>query len=253
MSTWQPGLVSVIMPAHNCERLLVESVRSVMSQTYREWELRIIDDASTDKTLTVANELACQDSRIHVHSRERNCGVAEARNLGISAATGQYLAFLDSDDLWLPEKLRVQIEFMRSHDVGFSFTRYRRLGHDGHLHSPIKIPAKVNYEMLLKSNVIGCLTVMIDRNKISAVSMPEVRHEDYVAWLQILKSGYVAFGIQEDLARYRLSSQSVSADKRRSASWTWSIYRQTEKLSFLKSTWCFANYLARAIYVRCVS
>lgn len=245
-----PGLVSVIMPAHNSERTLAEAVDSVRSQTYSNWELVIVDDASRDHTLALAHQLAGDDPRFRIVALEQNVGVAEARNRGIKAASGQYLAFLDSDDLWLPNKLQVQIDFMRSHGVAFSFAQYRRIGLDGTVGNAIRIPRTVSYEQLLRGNSIGCLTVVIDRNQVPEVSMPQIKHEDYVTWLRILKQGHTAWGIPEDLARYRVATASVSSDKRRSAGWTWNIYRRVEGLSLLKSAWCFLHYTARAIYVR---
>ena len=249
-SAWKPGLVSVVMPAHNSQGLLSESVQSVLAQTYSEWELVLVDDASRDGTLALARQLASGDPRIRVLPLEQNVGVAEARNRGIGAASGQYLAFLDSDDLWLPNKLQTQIDFMRSSGAGFSFAQYRRIGVDGSLSNPVKVPATVTYEGLLRGNSIGCLTVAIDRFQIPEVSMPKIKHEDYVAWLKILKRGHIAYGIPQDLARYRVTSSSVSSDKRQAASWTWNIYRRVEGLSLIKSAWCFLNYTARAIYIR---
>ena len=148
MSAWKPGLVSVVMPAHNSQSSLSESVQSVLAQTYRDWELIIVDDASRDGTLVLARQLASNDPRIRVLPLEQNVGVAEARNRGIGAALGQYLAFLDSDDLWLPNKLQVQIDFMRSSSAPFSFAQYRRIGRDGSLSNPVKVPRSVDYEGL---------------------------------------------------------------------------------------------------------
>lgn len=250
MSAWLPGLVSVVMPAYNSQGSLTESVQSVLSQTYEQWELIIVDDASRDGTLALANQLASNHPRIRTLPLEQNVGVAEARNQGINAARGQYLAFLDSDDLWLPGKLEAQIGFMRSTGAGFSFAQYRRIGLDGTLSNPVKVPRSVTYEGLLRGNSIGCLTVVLDRYQIPEVSMPTIKHEDYITWLKILKRGHIAYGIAQDLARYRVTSSSVSSDKRRSASWTWNIYRRVEGLSLIKSAWCFLHYTARAIYIR---
>lgn len=249
-SKYTPGLVSVVMPAYNCESVLAESVASVLAQTFRNWELVIVDDASTDKSFSVAQAIASRDDRIRVIRLSTNGGVANARNQGMNAARGQYLAFLDSDDLWLPEKLRAQLEFMQRHEIGFSFTRYRRFRAKGSVSSIVRIPDSVTYERLLRGNVIGCLTVMIDRYMIPPFTMSEVGHEDYHAWLQILKTGHTAWGLQEDLARYRVSTASVSGDKSRSALWTWRIYRQLEGLSWLKTVWCFSWYSLRAICAR---
>jgi teichuronic acid biosynthesis glycosyltransferase TuaG len=249
-SAWKPGLVSVVMPAHNSQGSLSESVQSVLAQAYKDWELIIVDDASRDETLALARQFASDDPRIRVLPLDQNVGVAEARNRGINAALGQYLAFLDSDDLWLPDKLQTQIDFMRSSGAGFSFAQYRRIARDGSLSNPVKVPRTVSYESLLRGNSIGCLTVAIDRYQIPEISMPKIKHEDYVTWLKILKRGHVAYGIPKDLARYRVGSSSVSSDKRRSASWTWNIYRRVEGLSLIKSAWCFLHYTARAIYIR---
>jgi len=250
MSRWVTGLVSIVMPARDSQRFIRESIRSVISQSYSAWELLVVDDASSDATLEVVREAANDDSRIRVIQLAKNVGIAAARNAGIQSARGQFLAFLDSDDLWLKEKLQVQVGFMRHHDAAFSFTSYRRFGPDGALSPPVRVPGSLDYEQLLKGNVIGCLTVMIDRNRVSDFLMREVRHEDYVGWLQILKQGHTALGIQEDLALYRISPTSVSSDKMRSAAWTWNIYRRVEGLSYWKSVKCFAQYIAKAISIR---
>lgn len=251
MPEWDSNLVSVIMPAYNCQAFLRDSVSSVIAQTYPDWELLIINDASTDDSLAVARELAASDARIRVIDLEKNGGVAQARNAGLKAARGRYVAFLDSDDLWLPEKLRTQLEFMQHSDAAFTFTQYRRFSPAGPLSKAISVPAVVDYKQLLRGNVIGCLTVVIDRTRIPDPSMPSIKHEDYVTWLRILRSGNVAHGISQDLARYRVAAGSVSADKKKAAAWTWNIYRNIEGLSLVRSIWCFLNYSLHAIYVRC--
>jgi len=245
----QSGLVSIIMPAFNAEEFLSDSVASVMAQTYKNWELLIVDDMSTDATLSHAQLMARGDERIRVIHLAVNGGVSNARNVGIEAALGQYLAFLDSDDLWLPKKLAIQVEFMKCHNASFSFTSYRRIAKDGRLGGLVKVPNKVSYRQLLRGNVIGCLTVLIDRQIISSFTMPKVGHEDYATWLQILKMGNIAWGIQEDLARYRISWTSVSRDKKRSSLWTWNIYRHEQKLSIIKSFWYFIHQSIRAAYL----
>src|SRR5208283_849545 len=231
MSPREPGLVSVIMPAYNKQDTIEESVESVISQSFCNWELLNVDDASNDQTLAVAQRLALQDPRIQVIALCENRGIANARNVAIRAARGQYLAFLDSDDLWEPEKLQIQVEFMRRHRIGFSFTQYQRFGPNGFLSRIHRIPRSLTYRQLLKGNVIGCLTVMIDTSRIQDFLMPAIGHEDYAAWLTVLKCGHVAWGIQKCLARYRVSAASVSGHKGKSAALTWRIYRQVAKLS----------------------
>lgn len=241
-------MVSVVMPAYNSERFLAESVGSVTAQTFENWELLIVNDASVDGTSAIAERLAGRDPRIRVIHLDENRGVANARNEGMNAAKGQYLAFLDSDDLWLPKKLETQLGFMRQKDIAFSFTSYRAFGPNGNVGGSIRIPDAVEYEDLLKGNVIGCLTVMIDRDRIAPFAMPNIGHEDYAAWLQILRAGHVAYGLQEDLARYRVSSGSVSGNKKRCAAWTWNIYRQREQMPLSKAVRCFAQYSIRGVF-----
>lgn len=243
-------LVSIVMPLYNQRAFLTEAIDSVLHQIYQNWELIIVDDASTDGSLEVARIFERNDPRIHIISLPINRGVSCARNVGISEARGNFLAFLDSDDVWLPQKLTVQMKFMKLHSAALSFSQYRRFTEDGLIGVLVQIPDRVTYEKLLKGNVIGCSTTMIDRKQVGEVVMQSVRHEDYAAWLDVLKRGHVAFGIQEDLARYRISRRSVSGDKMRSAAWTWRIYRHVEKLTVPKSLWCFGNYFLRAVRAR---
>jgi teichuronic acid biosynthesis glycosyltransferase TuaG len=245
-----PGLVSIVMSAHNAELFLSESIESVQRQTHSNWELIFVDDASTDKTLSVAEEFAIHDPRIRIVRCANNLGVAQARNTGIAEARGQYLAFLDSDDLWIQEKLAIQVRFLAESDAGFCFGSYRRLTSDGRMSNPVQIPDRVTYDNLLYGNVIGCLTVLIDRTKIGPFLMPSVSHEDFAAWLSILKRGHVAHGIQQDLARYRVSSSSVSGKKWRAAYWTWNIYRKTERLPLKRAVACFFRYVLRSAQLR---
>ena len=247
---WVPNLVSIVMPAHNREEVMAESITSVLAQSFQQWELLIVDDASTDQTLSVAREFASSDTRILVIHLPENGGAANARNVGIHAARGQYLAFLDSDDLWLPNKLHDQMHFMRRNNIGFSFCRYRRFNADGRMGPIVRISNVVGYQRLLRNNVIGCLTVMIDRTKIAPFTMTPGGYEDYFAWLQILKCGQLAWGLQEDLARYRVSTNSISGNKLRSAVLTWKTYRNLERLSLPLALWCFGNYIVRSLYSR---
>lgn len=247
---WTIGLVSIIMPAHNSEKFLGEAVASVQAQTFQDWELIIVDDASTDDTLLVASQFAKDDARIHAIHLETNWGAANARNVAIDAARGQFLAFLDSDDQWLSKKLEIQIDYMKRQGVGFSFTQYRRFDASGHVGKVLEVPQRVEYHHLLRGNVIGCLTVVVDRSKVGDFRMSEVWYDDYIAWLSILRQGHIAHGIQVDLARYRLSHGSISANKLRSAFWTWKIYREVEKLSAPMAVWCFMHYCLRSVSTR---
>ena len=249
-ASFVPGLVSVIVPTYNCEKVLGESIASVVGQTYQNWELLVVNDHSKDGTLAVAQDIASSEQRIRVIDLSQNGGVANARNVGMRAARGQYLAFLDSDDIWLPNKLDSQTEFMQKNDVGFSFCRYRRFYADGRVGSIVRIPKVVGYQRLLRQNVIGCLTVMIDRTKVAPFTMRPGGYEDYFAWLQILKCGHLAWGLQKDLARYRVSTNSISSNKLHSTVLTWKTYRNLEKLPLPKALWCIGNYMVRSVYSR---
>lgn len=241
----QDNLVSIIMPAYNSANYIKDSIESVLRQSYPYWELLVIDDGSSDNTAEIVK--AYNDKRI-VYLHQPNQGVAAARNYGLAEAKGRFIAFLDSDDIWLSEKLSSQLAFMQSQDIGFSYTEYCQFwdnpAETGEL---IKIQDSVDYHELLKGNDIGCLTVMLDKCKCQIPYMPADRHEDYITWLNIMKSGMRAFGLHEDLARYRKSSNSLSGNKWKSLQWTWQVYRKSQRLSILKSIYYFVYYIVRGI------
>ena len=237
------AVVSIITPVFNGAGVIWQAIESVQAQTFKDWEMIIVDDCSTDDTTEVVKRYATSDSRIRLICQMENGGPARARNAALRAAEGRYIAFLDSDDLWLPRKLELQLAFMAKKGAAISYTSYRRFTDDsekpGHV---ISLSNSFDYRGLLKNTGIACLTVMVDRKLIGPVEMPLVRHEDYALWLGLLKRGFVAHGLQLDLARYRVSQSSVSGNKFKSASWVWNIYRNVEKLSFPYAVWCLFNY-----------
>lgn len=240
------NLVSIIMPTYNNAMVICDSIKSVQEQIYSDWELIIIDDCSTDNTESIINEN--NDPRIHYFKMNQNQGVAKARNRGIQKAEGRYLAFLDSDDLWLPEKLLRQIQFMQKHHYVFSYTWYKKFRKDatfpGRL---IKSPKFVGYKDLLHGNSIGCLTVVLDRLEIPHIEMPNEYHEDYITWLNILKTGIIAHSLPIDLARYRISTKSLSGNKLKSFLWTWRVYRNSQQLGVWKACCCMVYYIIYGI------
>ncbi len=237
-------LVSIITPAYNAEKYLKQTIESVLAQDYKNWELLIIDDCSHDSSELIAIEYKKLDERIKLISLEKNSGVAYARNIGIMAAKGRYIAFLDSDDMWCPNKLSKQIEFMEKNEYAFTFSGYEWIDYGGKkLNKIVHVPTKVDYKRLLNGNPIGCLTVIVDKNKISKIEMPNVRHEDYATWLTLANSGIAAYGINENLAMYRKTNNSLSSNKIKAISWTWNIYRTNEKLGFLTSVKCLVMYM----------
>ena len=244
------GLVSVIMPVYNDTVYIRDAVQSVLRQTYPSWELWIVDDASTmDVRSAVADLLT--DERIHFLRLSENRTAAGARNVGIAAAKRRYLAFLDSDDWWLPEKLEKQVRFMQEKNIAMSFTSYRRVSENGRkVGRGIEAEGMVDYSRLLKGNCIGCSTVMIDRRQCAAVKMPLERHEDYITWLNLAKKKLSICGLAEDLARYRVGENSLSGNKLKSLWWTWKVYRESQRLSFFRSLLCLGYYIVHGISKR---
>jgi teichuronic acid biosynthesis glycosyltransferase TuaG len=243
-------VVSVITPAHNAARFLHETIRSVQAQTFTEWEMIVVDDLSSDETPAIVRQFAAGDARVRLLQMTSKGGAAGARNAGMDAARGRNIAFLDSDDLWLPEKLRVQVEFMRSTGAVFTFAEYRMIDEEGSIIGrPIRAPKRIDYRELLKNTAIGCLTVMLDREICSGIRMPNLRrHEDLAMWYAILKRGNVARGIPIDLARYRIVRGSRSRDKIATALHMWKVYRQVERLPLADALWCFGHYAWHAYW-----
>lgn len=243
-------LVSIVTPSYNSEALIGETIQSILNQTYTNWELIIVDDCSSDQTVDIIKEYT--DERIQLHILEQNSGAAVARNHAIKKATGKYLAFLDSDDLWTEDKLEKQVRFMQTNDWAFSFTGYELMNEEGILMNKyVPVPYVMNYHTLMKNTIIGCLTVMLDREKIGDQYMPNIRAgQDTAFWLQLLKQGFTAYGINEPLAHYRIGSHSISSNKWKAAKRTWRIYREIEQLSVIRSTWYFINYSWNAVKKR---
>lgn len=248
LMTQKDDIVSIITPAYNSGKYISQTIESVLRQTYFLWELIIVDDFSEDNTTELVREYQQKDHRIKLIELESNGGVANARNVGMQNAKGRYLAFLDSDDLWLDQKLERQLAFMKSQDIAFSFTQYRQfVGDIEHSRKLNDIPKELDYKGLLKGNSIACLTVIIDHQQIRNINMSKVKNEDYILWLSILKRGFKGYGLNEDLARYRISNNSISGNKKRSSVWTWKIYRDIEGLSLIRSLYCFSFYVIRGI------
>jgi teichuronic acid biosynthesis glycosyltransferase TuaG len=240
-------LVSIIMPSWNVERFIEETIHSVQTQTFQDWELLIVDDCSTDRTPQLVEAIAERDPRVKLIRQPKNGGPALARQASIDHAQGRFLAFLDSDDLWLPSKLERQIAFTREKHAALSYTAFRRIDETGSTTGRlIEVPASLDYDHLLKNTAIATLTALVDREIAGEVAMKNEGYDDFCLWLSILKPGHTAFGLNEDLARYRIRGSSVSSRPARSAKWVWHIYRNVEHLSLPKSAWCFAHWGARA-------
>ncbi|MGO1369358.1 glycosyltransferase family 2 protein [Senegalia sp. (in: firmicutes)] len=244
--------VSIVTPVYNSEKLISETIESVLDQTYKDFEMIIVDDCSTDESSNMIQRYADIDKRIRYFKLDKNSGAAVARNKGIDIARGRFICFLDSDDLWTHTKLEEQLAFMKEKDIEFSFTSYSLIDEDGNeLKKIVNIPKKIDYEGLLKNTIIGCLTVIIDREKIGDFNMPLVRAgQDTATWLSILRKGYTAYGLQKPLAKYRIVKGSISHGKIKALKRTWNTYRNLEELSLPKSIYVFIFYVYNAIKKR---
>ena len=241
--------ISIIMPIYNAEKYLEISIQSVINQTYQNWELIAVDDASIDNSRQILSACAEQDKRIMPVYREKNLGVAEARNCGIKKATGRFIAFLDSDDIWLKEKLQKQLLFMQERECAFTYTSYALIDKDGMLlNRKVEAPRTISYQQALTKTVIWTCTVMIDQHKFSNLEMPILKYgaEDSATWLELLKKIPCAYGIQEELSLYRQVPGSLSHNLKARIIRQWILYRQIEKLSLPKSV---LNYFKYAGYV----
>lgn len=243
--------VSVITPAYNAAARIGETIRSVQGQSLEDWEILIADDASQDDTAAVVEAAAASDPRIVLIRRAANAGSGTARNAALARAKGRYIAFLDSDDLWLPEKLARQTAFMRETGCALSYTAFRRISADGRRTGRlIRVPDCLTYEELLKNTAIATLTAMVDSEQTGPLILSTARRDDYILWLSLLRRGFVARGLHEDLARYRAVAGSLSSRPGRSAAWTWRVYRESEGLGLVRASWCMAHYGARAVLKR---
>ena len=241
-------LISIIMPMHNSAAFVGEAIESVLAQSYREWELIIVDDESTDASVSIVEAYAQKDSRIRLFRNPKPIKMPSApRNMGLSMAKGRYIAFLDSDDMWLPEKLTQQIPLMQNPQVAIVYSNYEKMTESGKKTGRvIKAPRQADYKKLLRGNVIGNLTGIYDKEKVGIVPFLNIHHEDYAMWLSILTRGFIAQNTGTVAARYRLSSSSVSTNKYRVLSWQWNIYRNIEHISIMKSTIYFVSYAFKA-------
>jgi len=240
-------LVSIITPTHNSEKFIAHTIESVLKQTYPDWEMLIIDDKSTDNTLEIINKY--KDPRIKIIPLQKNVGAAEARNIGLRNAKGRFIAFLDSDDLWAQYKLEKQLKFMLENNYSFTFSSYQLMNEDGSIiNKIIRAPKILTYENYLRNTAIGCLTVIIDKEKTGYFEFPNIKSShDMGLWLDIMKRGFNAYGYDQILAYYRLSVNSISSNKLKSAKTVWYVYRKIEKLNFLKSFCCFSCYAFNSI------
>jgi teichuronic acid biosynthesis glycosyltransferase TuaG len=221
------ALVSVIMPAYNCEKYVVEAINSVLAQTYKNWELLVLDDGSKDNTLQIIEEFSQKDSRIKALPNGKNMGVSATRNRGIELASCDWIAFLDSDDMWEPLKLEKQFEVVENKSAEFLFTGSSYINEVGEPFKGIfEVPEKITYRRLRNQNVISCSSVLVKKKYFENIKMEkDEMHEDYAVWLRILKLGVTAYGVNEPLLIYRISRNSKSGNKIKTVKMTYKVFR----------------------------
>jgi len=235
--------VSVVTPAYRAAAIIGPTIESALAQTRPDLEVLVVDDCSPDGTVAVVEAYARTDPRVRCLRHAANRGPGAARTTALEAARGRYVAFLDSDDLWLPQKLERQIAFMTGCRAALSYTQYRRIDAAGTIVSGIvDVPATLDYQALLRNTAIATSTVVVDREMTGPFTMQDVFYDDYVCWLALLKRGFVAHGLREDLMRYRILARSWSRNKLRSAAQVWRVYRDVERLALVPAAWVFSQY-----------
>lgn len=236
-------LVSVVVPVHNCEKYIAETVKSILTQTYLDFEVIFVDDKSTDNSKSILEGF--KDPRITVTGTDEESGAYAARNKGVAMARGEYIAFLDSDDIWDREKLSKTLAHMKKNDAAFVFTGYEFADENAvGTGKIVRVPEKLTYNQALPRTVIFTSTVMFDMSKLSKedIKMPNVKSEDTATWWRILRSGITAYGLDESLVLYRRSSNTLSSNKVEAVRRIWNLYRNVEHLSLVKSCICFVGW-----------
>lgn len=233
----QDGLVSVITPAYNCAKYIGKTIESVQAQTYGNWEMVIVDDCSTDNTREVVESYSKEDFRVRYICLDENSGAAVARTESMKAARGEYMAFLDSDDMWKPEKLAKQLAFMREEGHPFSCTAYEQVDEQGNpLGKVIKTIRRTSYNRLLLDCPVGNSTVMYNVRQMGKFEVPNIRkRNDDALWLQMLKKEPYIWGMSDVLAEYRVREGSISHNKLDLVKYHWMLYRDIEHLGVFRS------------------
>tara|TARA_A100001388_G_scaffold269380_1_gene245594 strand:+ start:153 stop:911 length:759 start_codon:yes stop_codon:yes gene_type:complete len=235
------NLVSIVMPAYNCQDTILDSIESVRQQTYQFFELIIVDDGSSDNTYQVIKRFK-DFPNIKIIRSKINRGIGFTRNIAISKARGQYIAFLDSDDTWHKDKLKIQINLMKNNNYFCCHSSYTRIEINSDKKKAIKAEKIIRKSDMLKGNKIGNLTGIYDAKKIGKVFQKEVGHEDYLMWIQIVNLAKFSYGCIENLAYYTVSKKGVSSNKLKSIFWTWNIYRNELKMNLFNSFISLISY-----------
>lgn len=242
-------LVSIITANYNAQKFITTCIDSVINQTYTNWELLVVDDCSNDNSLNIIKEFIKKEPRIKLIKLDSNVGAAKARNSAIKIAKGAFIAFLDSDDSWLSNKLELQIAFMLKRDIAFSFSSYYSYNEQKKDRKTINSLPIITYKKLLSKNYIGCLTAVYSVEKLGKIYMPNIlKRQDWALWLKITKNGNPAYGIKEPLANYTRRESSLSSNKLDLLKYNWQVYRDIEGLTLLQSLYYFTFLVLKKIF-----
>jgi teichuronic acid biosynthesis glycosyltransferase TuaG len=241
------NLVSIITPTYNSAKYISETIQSVQNQTHQNWEMIIVDDGSTDHTISIVEGFKKSETRIHLIKQNKNVGPAITRNKGIEFAKGKYLTFLDADDIWFSDFIQNSIETIQQTAVPFVFSSYKRSDEElNFVYSDFIVPQKVSYTDILKTNSISCLTAFLDVEVLGKKFMPIIhKRQDMGLWLQYLKEIPFAHGIQKPKAIYRIRKNSLSRKKSNLIKYQWQFYREVEKLSMAQSAYYMLHWMVR--------
>lgn len=245
-------LVSIIVPVYNVEKFIGETMDSVAAQTYPHWELLLVEDGSSDRTAEIIQDYIREkkENRIRLIAQPENMGAARARNRGLQEARGRYIAYLDADDLWVPEKLERELAFMKEKGAAFAFTGYEFADENGKGTGKIvRVPETLSYRQALSNTTIFTTTVMFDTQRISKelLEMPVIKSEDTALWWKVLRNGYTAYGLDENLVKYRRPGKSLSSNKLEALRRIWNLYRRAEGMGVLSSALHFCLWAVRAV------
>lgn len=247
--------VSIIVPVYNAEKYIVETIRHVVAQTYTDWELLLVVDGCGDRSAQVIQEYKEMEgeSRLRLLVREENQGAARARNRGLQEARGRYIAYVDADDLWMPEKLELELQFMKEKQAAFVFSGYEFADQDGTgTGKVVHVPEQLDYRKALRNTTIFTSTVLFDTERIprELLEMPDIKSEDTALWWKVLRNGYTAYGLDRNLVLYRRPARSLSSNKLEAIRRIWNLYRRAEGLSVPYSLYNCCFWAVRAVLRR---
>ena len=245
-------LVSIIVPVYNVENFIGQTMDCVLAQTYRSWELLLVEDCSTDSTAALIRQYMERtgDPRIRLISQASNGGAARARDRGLMEAKGRFVSYLDADDLWEPEKLEKELAFMKEKDAAFAFTGYEFADETGKgMGKVVHVPEMLTYKQALSNTTIFTTTVMFDLEKLKKeqLEMPVMKSEDTALWFRVLRSGVTAYGLDDNLVKYRRAGKSLSSNKLEAIRRIWNLYRRAEGMNVINSAWHFCFWALRAV------